>query len=142
MPSYAAAADLTTYVDSKTLILLADDNADGLADPAVLSGALVNASARIDAALMSAEFVVPVAIPGAFLVSLCARLCLSGLYGRRPETGVDLTLASVIKSAEDELVLITKRALIPPEAVRATGDASSGGVAVSSDDDIGWGTDI
>jgi phage gp36-like protein len=139
---YAVAADLTTYVDSKTLILLADDNADGIADAAVLTGALTNASARIDAALLSASFVVPVAVPGAFLISLCARLCLAGLYSRRPETQVETTLDAVVKGAEDELKRITQRQLIPPEAVRSTEDLVSGGTAVSSDDDIGWGTDI
>lgn len=139
---YAVQADLAPYVDSATLIQLTDDDRDGVADGAVITGILADVAARIDGALLAAGYTVPVAAPGATLRSLCARLALAPLFGRRPMVEAPASITTVADAAEAELKGIAAGKVIPPEAVKASAPSAPGGLAVSSDDDRGWSEDL
>jgi phage gp36-like protein len=136
--AYAAQADLAPYIDSATVTLLTDDNKDGSADAAVITGILGDVTARIDSALKAAGYTTPVAVPGAALRSLAARLCLATLYGRRPAVEAPPSITTVAEAAEAELKLIAAGKFQPPEAVRMSSPTGPGGIAISSDATRDW----
>jgi phage gp36-like protein len=140
--AYAVQADLGAYVDGPTLIRLTDDAGAGVVGAAVVTSILADVEARIDGALLAAGYTVPVAAPGAMLRSLCARLALAALYGRRPMVEAPASIATVAEAAEKELQLIAAGKVIPPEAVKIDAATSPTGFAVSSDADVGWSEDL
>ena len=97
---YAVQADLGAYIDSATLINLTDDAHAGVVGAAVVTAVLADVSARIDGALLAAGYTTPVAAPGACLRSLCARLALASLFGRRPMTEAPASITTVAEAAE------------------------------------------
>jgi phage gp36-like protein len=141
---YATADDVKVYIDAVTLQQLTDDVGAGVIDTAKMNSVIADQAARIDAALR-ARFVVPVAIPGAMLRSLCARLCVAPLYSRRPMVTPPVALEAVTAGAEDDLKAIAAGKVNPPEAVPLTTGAdpdAPGGLVVSSEADEGWTGDL
>jgi phage gp36-like protein len=140
--AYAVQDDLGAYIDSATLIRLTDDASAGVVGAAVVTSVLADVQARIDGALLAAGYTVPVAVPGAMLRSLCARLALAALYGRRPMVEAPASITTVADAAEADLKAIAAGKVRPPEAVKADAATAPGGLAVSSDSDVGWSEDV
>jgi len=90
--AYATYADLTRKHDEQYLIQLSDDNADGVADTAVIDEAIAQADAEINARV-SSRYAVPLTPTPALATSLSAVLAIGNLYARRgmdrPETVKD-----------------------------------------------------
>lgn len=140
---YAVADDVKVYIDAVTLQQLTDDAGAGVIDTAKVNSVIADSAARIDSALETRGFVVPVAAPGAALRSLCARLSIAPLYARRPMVQAPVALEAVAAGAEADLKAIERGELTPPEAILASAAASDmGGVTVLSDEDQGWTEDL
>ncbi|MFZ5785518.1 MAG: phage protein Gp36 family protein [Acidobacteriota bacterium] len=142
MAAYAVQADLARYIDATVLVELADDNNDGAADAGVIDGILEDCSRRIDGALQNAGYAVPVASPGNDLRSLTARLALGPLYGRRREVVLSDADRLLIEQAEAELLAIGKGNLSVTGAVASDPGDTLGGIAVISDEPVGWTVDL
>lgn len=141
--AYATADDVKVYIDAVTLQQLTDDAGAGVIDTAKVNSVIADSGARIDSALETRGFVVPVASPGAALRSLTARLSIAPLYSRRPIVQPPVALEAVAAGAEADLKAIGRGELTPPEAVLASAAVSDiGGVTVLSDEDQGWTEDL
>lgn len=135
--AYAVPADFETYVDPAYLVLITDDARSGNRNDDVIEAAVANAEARINAALSTAGYTVPVASPGDYLRSLTCRLALWALVGRKQAHTAPESIKGQWQAAEDELKRIASGELSVDEAVSAS---ATGDVATSSDDDREWAT--
>jgi len=138
--AYATQTDLEALVSSNLLVLVSDDNADKAADTSVVTAALDDATAQIDAALVSRGiYTVPVTSPGTYLKGLCCRLAVKYLCSvRRPAMAsvIPETVRDLWKSAEADLVAIRRGELIVTEALSTT--SSPLGISTESEADRGW----
>ena len=82
--AYAQQSDLQDRLGSDILTLLADEDGNGAADPAILQAALDDASAEIDASL-AARYVTPVSPAPQVLLRLAVDLAVYFLFMRRRE---------------------------------------------------------
>jgi phage gp36-like protein len=78
---YASLADLQTRLAPQTLVELADDNGDGVADGAVIGAVLADASALIDL-FIAARYATPIASRPQLLALLAADLAIHALFAR------------------------------------------------------------
>ena len=95
--AYATYTDLIDQMDEATLIQLADDNADGQADPGVVDAAIAQADAEINARV-GGRYAVPLSPVPALAVRFSAMLAAANLYIHR---GVDVpdSLAAAVADA-------------------------------------------
>lgn len=95
-------SDIEAVMDAGRLVELADDNADGVADTAVVAAAGDRAEARFESAI-AGRYVAPAAgaAPDS-VVHLCASLAVAELWRRRNTFTAD-TMPEALKSAEDAL---------------------------------------
>ena len=84
MVMYATRSDIEARIGADVLVMLADDNDDGVADIGVIDAAISQASARIDAAF-GGRYSVPIEPPPAVIVWVCVSLAVPILYARRRE---------------------------------------------------------
>jgi len=98
---YSSKSDLETRIGADTLVILTDDNNDGVADDAVVNAALLQASARIDAAF-AARYTVPIEPAPAILSWLCVSIAVPMLYSHRREE-IPKGHASLFEAAVDFL---------------------------------------
>ena len=82
--SYADQNGLGARLAPELLVMLADDDGDGVADTAILTAALDDASAEIDQAL-SGRYVTPVSPVPNLLIRWCVDLAVAGLFRRKRE---------------------------------------------------------
>ena len=125
---YAKKSDIEKRIGADVLVMLADDNSDGVADDAVINAVLDQASARIDAAL-GARYNVPVSPAPSVLSSVCVSLAVPVLFARRREElppeheklrNAALDLLSSILSGEISLPGIASQSL-PESTTREKG---------------------
>lgn len=90
---YCTPSDLAARLDSRTLLALADDNADGIAelDPDPVAAAIRAAASRIDS-LLAGRFSVPFSPVPPRIRDLCARIAIGQLLRRRPEAAAPAIL--------------------------------------------------
>jgi phage gp36-like protein len=81
---YATENDLTARLGADLAVLLADEDADGAPDSAILAAALADAQAEIDTALAS-RYATPVSPAPALLTRLNVDLAVYFLFIRRRE---------------------------------------------------------
>jgi phage gp36-like protein len=110
---YATQSDLEKRIAPQTLVELADDNGDGLADTAVVDAALEDADAEIDL-FLGARFATPIAAPPDILTRLAADLAIHALFAR-------MRLAVSAEHAERYA-----------EAVRLLGEIASGRLSLET----------
>ncbi len=85
--SYATQTDLERLVSPAVLVQLADDDADGTADAAIVADALARAAAEIDARC-ALRYQVPFSPVPALVTGLAVDLALYHLYTRRSNADV------------------------------------------------------
>jgi len=130
--------DLKGVIDAATIVNLADDDQDGVADAAVLADVYAKVTAEIDAALLAGGYTAPVATPGEYLAGLGARLAIGPLYARRPAVPTPEHTTKLWEAAKADLKQIAAGNLSVPEAEYEASSGAAGGIAVSSDDARGW----
>jgi phage gp36-like protein len=86
---YATLNDIESRLDPKHLAELADDNADGIRDTAVLEAAVADADSLIDSHL-AGRYVLPFNPVPALLRRLSCDLAIAGLFARRREAASPL----------------------------------------------------
>ena len=79
---YASLQDLEKRLAPQTLVELADDNGDGLADTAVVDAILEDASAQIDL-FLAGRYSTPVESPPTMLRSLASDVAIHLLFSRK-----------------------------------------------------------
>jgi phage gp36-like protein len=109
--AYCTQADIqSSGISSATLIQLTDDNADGVADVAVIAEAIAQADAEIDAYL-GARYTIPVTPVPALLRSLSVAVSGWKLYGHRGldnerrRKDYDDAIATCKRLAKGEMIL-------------------------------------
>ena len=79
---YASVEELAGRLDPELLLVLADDNADGVADTAMLSAALDDASAEMDL-FLGVRYATPVANAPAVLRRMSVDIAIHLLFARK-----------------------------------------------------------
>lgn len=79
---YATIEDLENRLDPQTLVELADDNADGVADVPVLQAILADAASEVDL-FLAARYATPVAAPPPVLSRMAADIAVHALFARK-----------------------------------------------------------
>ena len=79
---YCVQADLEAAISAETVAQLADDDADGVADEAVVARAIADADAEINSYL-SARYTVPLSPVPALAKKLSIEISVWNLYGHR-----------------------------------------------------------
>jgi len=82
---YCDATDIQNRLDPKHLIELADDDADGAPDAAVLDAAITDAEGLVDCCL-AVRYAVPLDSPPALVRRISADLAIATLFARRRES--------------------------------------------------------
>jgi phage gp36-like protein len=81
---YATKPDLEKRLGSDTLVSLADDNRDGVADDDVVNAVLNQASSKIDLYL-SSRYAVPLTYVPSIIMEICVSLAVPLLFVRKRE---------------------------------------------------------
>jgi phage gp36-like protein len=109
--SYSTQANLEAAgISSKVLVMLADDDENGIADAAVVASAIAKADAEIDGYLGS-RYTVPVSPVPALVEQLSTTIAIWRLYGHRGRTDerrakdYDDAVATLKRLARGEMVL-------------------------------------
>jgi len=127
---YASYADLISAHEERTIVQLADENGDGVADTAVIDAALAKADAEIHARV-SRRYAVPLDPVPALAVQLATTLAIGFLYARRPGD-MPTSIKEGVSSAKSLLDSIGAGRAMFGESTPPTPDASNLDVRISS----------
>ena len=117
--AYATQAELEDRLAPDVVVLLADDDGDGLADADVITAVLADASATIDQGL-AGRYVTPLSSPPSVVKRWCVDLAIAYLFNRKREA---------ITTEHGEAAALTRRALeaIADGLLSLAGTTTSGG---------------
>lgn len=129
--AYATVDDLLVHVEVQFLVDTTDDVGTGQADSTRIAGAITQASAEVEAALVTGGFTPPTTTTG-LLTTLTALLTLKMLATRKRLLKAPEVLKSAWTRAEATLDRIAQGKLVPPGLVKGESGARRAGLAQDS----------